>query len=74
MGVDATHPFQVHFGKERYHQVLEMSNWCDKQFGEGGYIYSANKTERWALVIAFGNSSWLFKNSEDATMFALRWT
>ncbi len=74
MGVDNTHPHQVHFGKDRYHQVEDMLGWCENQFGEGGYIYSANDTERWALVIAFGKSSWLFKNPEDATMFALRWT
>jgi hypothetical protein len=74
MGVDQTHPYQVHFEKNRYHQVEEMLGWCETQFGEGGYVYSANNTDRWALVIAFGKSSWLFKNNEDATIFALRWT
>ena len=74
MSVDDTHPYQVHFTKDRYHQIEDMVVWCIDQFGEGGYIYSANNTDQWALAIAFGNSSWLFKNSEDATMFALRWS
>jgi len=63
----------VHFEKDRYHQIEDIVGWCLRQFGEGGYIYSANNTERWALVIAFGKSSWLFKNTEDATLFALKW-
>jgi len=74
MSVDNTHPYQVHFTKDRYHQVQDMVGWCTDQFGDGGYIHSSVKNQRWALAIAFGNSSWLFKNSEDATLFALRWT
>jgi hypothetical protein len=74
MSVDTTHPHQIHFERDRYHQIEDMVGWCLRQFGEGGYIYSSNNTERWALVIAFGKSSWLFKNTEDATMFALKWT
>jgi hypothetical protein len=74
MSVDDTHPYQVHFEKDRYHQVLEMINWCHKQFGEGGYIASSNKTDRWAVATAFGKSSWLFKNKDDATLFALKWS
>jgi hypothetical protein len=75
MGVDLTHPYQVHFEKDRYRQVEDMMGWCIDNIGEGGYIFSTNNIERrWALVLAFGKSSWLFKNQDDATMFALRWT
>jgi len=72
MSVDLTHPFQIHFEKDRYHQIEDMVVWCVKQLGEGGF-YTSNKNKRWALITAFGKSSWLFKNQDDATMFALRW-
>lgn len=74
MSADDTHPYQIHFERDRYHEIQAMVAWCINYFGEGGYISSSNKTERWAVVTAFGKSSWLFKNQEDATMFALRWT
>jgi len=72
MSVDHTHPFQVHFERDRYHEVEDMIVWCVRQLGEGG-LYTSNKDKQWALITAFGKSSWLFKNQDDATMFALRW-
>jgi len=72
MPVDETHPYQVHFDRDRYHQIQEMVVWCHHNIGEGGYIGSPN--DRWSVATAFGKSSWLFKNQEHATMFALRWS
>ncbi len=71
MSVDHTHPYQVHFEKNRYHQIQEMVVWCHGNVGDGGYI--GRKNDAWILITAFGKSSWLFKNQKDATMFALRW-
>jgi hypothetical protein len=70
---DRTHPYRIHFERDHYPFVHDMIQWCFAEFGEGGYIGSVYRTERWAVVTAFGKSSWLFKNQEDATMFALRW-
>jgi hypothetical protein len=69
---DRTYPYQIHFERDRYHQVRELIDWCLINIGEGGYI-ATDENSVWAVVTAFGKSSWLFKNKEDATMFALRW-
>ena len=69
MSVDDTHPYQIHFDKDRYHHVREMVEWCFEHVGEGYH----KDSDPWRLITAFGKSSWLFKNQNDATMFALRW-
>ena len=70
MSSENTYPYQVHFEKDRYHQVREIIEWCLENVGPGGY----NSLDSiWAVVTTFGKSSWLFKNQDDATMFTLRW-
>lgn len=63
---------EFHFGKDRYHEIQYMISWCHLQFGDGGWLASPSCT--WATESAFGNTFFKFKNEEDATMFALRWT
>ncbi len=63
------------FGKDRFHEHREMYDWCESQFGEGGY-YAFTKnpdTARWSIDSMFGNTNFFFRDSRDATLFALRW-
>lgn len=62
---------EVQFGKDRYHQINDMADWCYEHFGSGGQL--ARPDDKWALDMAFGNSFFKFKNEKDAIMFILRW-
>jgi hypothetical protein len=62
---------EVEFGKGQYHLIEEMNRWLREHVGEGGWrpILDA----RWHIESAFGNSKYVFKDPQDAMLFALRW-
>ena len=69
----------ITFGKDRYHQHIEMENWCSKHFGPGNWI-SESKVKDWTgmqvnLTIhsMFGNTTFAFKEPKNLTMFLLVW-
>jgi hypothetical protein len=66
---------RISFGKDRYHEYLDMIAWCEKHCGEGGYYeFSKNPdTANWSINSMFGNTHFFFRNTEDALLFALRW-
>jgi hypothetical protein len=72
LAMEQQYPYQIHFDKDRYHQVREIIEWCLEHIGDGGYI-GHPKDAVWFVVTAFGKSSWLFRTNQDATLFALRW-
>lgn len=59
------------FGKDRYHEREAMISWCRANVGQGGYI--PHEYNRWEIGTIFGNSTFRFRDSKDATLFALRW-
>jgi len=63
------------FGKDRYHQHLEMIKWCEKNLGDGGYYAFTQrpKTTKWAIESMFGNTHFFFKDPKDAVLFGLTW-
>lgn len=66
---------RISFGKDRYHEHLEMISWCEKNLGKGGY-YSFTKnpeTAKWAIESMFGNTHFFFRDSKDAVLFGLTW-
>lgn len=68
------------FGKDRYHQHIEMYSWCIEHIGEGGWSYGTPKTwegmedKIWVIHSMFGNTTFVFKESKHLTMFLLRWS
>ena len=70
---------EVRFGKDRYHQHLEMTKWCNENIGIGGWSYDAPKDWKamegciWVIHCTFGNTVFAFKEVKDASMFILRW-
>lgn len=62
---------EVHFGKDRYHQLEEMQSWCKSNIGPGGYLTRDHCV--WSIETMFGNSFFRFKNEKDRNWFALRW-
>jgi hypothetical protein len=62
---------EVEFGKQQYHLVEEMNRWLRANVGEGGWRPMLDA--RWHIESAFGNSKYVFKDPQDAMLFALRW-
>lgn len=65
--------YEITFGKEKYHLHREMIDWCNNYIGAGGFITADDET-LWDLSIAFGNSTYYFKNERDLVIFSLRWS
>lgn len=62
---------EIQFGKNRYHEIETMIKWCYEHFGNGGWLAQPNS--KWSVESGFGNTFFMFKNEQDATLFALRW-
>ena len=62
---------EVTFGKDRYHLLDQMREWCRNTIGAGGYFINDHCV--WHIITVFGNSTFSFKRESDATLFALRW-
>lgn len=71
---------EITFGKDRYHQHVEMERWCQDNIGPGGWTYGTPKTwegmsnKIWVMHSMFGNTTFAFKNARDYTFFVLRWS
>ena len=69
----------ITFGKDRYHQHLEMEKWCHDNVGHGGWTYATPETWEgmgdhvWAIESMFGNITFVFKDAKHLTLFILRW-
>ena len=66
---------RISFGKDRYHEQSDMTSWCEKNIGDGGYYaFTKNPEEsRWAIESMFGNTHFFFCNPNDAVLFSLKW-
>lgn len=70
---------ECRFGKDRYHQHIEMSTWCREQIGPGIWAYATPKSWEgmepniWIIHSMFGNTTFAFKESKHLTLFLLRW-
>jgi hypothetical protein len=69
----------ITFGKDRYHQHIEMENWCSNHFGPGNWISEPNVKDwtgmqvNWTIHSMFGNTTFAFKEPKNLTMFLLVW-
>lgn len=66
----------ITFGKDRYHQIYEMEQWCRTTIGNGGWhtINSAPDEMDWWMNVMFGNTTFAFKQEKHYTLFILRWS
>ena len=69
----------ITFGKDRYHQHIEMEYWCEKNIGHGGWSYDTPTTwegmdgKIWIIHSMFGNTTFTFKEAKHLTLFLLKW-
>lgn len=69
----------VTFGKNRYHEHIEMVDWCKKHCGLGQWISNRPNSwvefenVNWLVDSMFGNTNFYFKDSKHLAMFVLRW-
>lgn len=71
----------ITFGKDRYHQHLEMATWCSNNIGNGGWSAGwdnqlpnqFHKKYVWRIESMFGNTTFTFKEAKHLTLFLLRW-
>jgi hypothetical protein len=74
------HKVEITFGKDRYHEHLEMEKWCHNNIGLGGWTYGNPKTwegmgkKIWIMHSMFGNTTFAFKDPRHYTLFVLRWS
>ena len=73
MTVLSEYPHIVNVGRDQYHQLVEICNWCEENIGVGGY-YNGAPGWQWSLSTVFGYSEFSFRREEDAALFILRWS
>lgn len=66
----------VRFGKDKYHLQGQMEEWCRQHLGNGGWAYKLSDVPDnfWCIQSMFGNTTFTFRNEQDATMFRLVWS
>ena len=53
-----------------------MEQWCLDHVGKGGWLYRFDQddSDMWGIKSMFGNTTFMFKEPKDYTMFILRWS
>jgi len=67
-----SYPYTVKLDRSRWGDLLDIIEWCNKNFGEGGHPSLGDNI--WTLQTMFGHSTFSFSNPKHAEFFALRWT
>jgi hypothetical protein len=67
------------FNNTRYHLNGAMVEWCRDNIGLGGWTQMREVTDwttlgKWRIHSMFGNTTFMFKDTKDYTMFLLRWS
>ena len=70
---------KITFGKNRFHQHIEMCDWCREHCGFGKWLtdtpnsWAGFENLNWTVDSMFGNTTFAFKDSKHLSMFVLRW-
>jgi hypothetical protein len=70
----------VTFGKDQYHQHVEMERWCEENIGPGCWTFGQAKTWQgmgnnvWTIDSMFGHTTFSFKDPQHLMHFILRWS
>jgi hypothetical protein len=59
-------------GKDQYHLLTEMQQWCRDCIGPGGYL--REPMSNWSIETAFGTSFFKFQRERDRNWFMMRWS
>lgn len=71
---------KITFSKSRYHQHIEMVEWCQKNLGYGKWLtgtpttWDGLESLNWSVDSIFGNTTFAFKNPKHFSMFLLKWS
>ena len=67
--------YWITFGKDQYYLNGSMEQWCLDHVGKGGWLYRFDQddSDMWGIKSMFGNTTFMFKEPKDYTMFILRW-
>jgi hypothetical protein len=70
----------ITFGKDSYHLNGEMELWCRDIIGPGRWVGGQLETwegmpeqDSWAICSMFGNTTFMFRRTQDYQWFTLRW-
>ena len=63
---------RIEFGKDQWHQINNMVQWCRDNLGDSGWLYG-NPDVMWCVESAFGNTMFTFRQEQDAILFSLKW-
>jgi hypothetical protein len=69
----------ITFNNTRFHLNGAMEEWCRDNIGSGGWTQMREVTDwtalgKWRMHSMFGNTTFIFKDTKDYTMFLLRWS
>ena len=69
----------ITFDKDRYHQHVEMEQWCRYNIGKGVWCYGHSDEWRgtdadWRISSMFGQITFSFRKSTALTWFSLNWS
>lgn len=68
--------------RDQYHILGEIMTWCWETIGVGGRVFDVDLLsayrlnwgeDLWQVKTTFGVSTFAFRESKDAVLFALRW-
>jgi hypothetical protein len=69
---------ELKLGREYYHRIRDMEQWCLENIGNGDWAsrsdFREDSTLLWSINQIFGITWLRFRRDSDATMFALRWS
>jgi hypothetical protein len=63
--------FSITLNQSYYHLVNHMCHWCSENVDTEKWARTDEMM--WLLENAFGTTTFFFKDSRDAMLFALRW-
>ena len=70
----------ITFEKNRYHQHIEMVEWCREHCGYGRWLaetpinWLGLEDLNWSVDSMFGNTTFAFRDPKHLTLFLLRWS
>lgn len=68
---------ELKLGREYYHRIREIEQWCDANIGQGDWASQSDfwedSTLLWSINQMFGTTWLRFRRDTDATLFTLKW-
>ena len=65
--------YTVTFGKDQYHNIDKMRDWCEKHIGKTALYLNPDMDYKVGVMQVFGETTFYFKTKEAYNWFMLRW-